>query len=66
MIVVPAGAFLMGSPAGEGNSDEHPQHRVTIAWRSRLASLRSRAVSSQPSFELGTITLSRARQYWTA
>ncbi|GLS22856.1 protein 3-oxoalanine-generating enzyme family protein [Labrys miyagiensis] len=31
MIVVPAGAFLMGSPAGQGNSNEHPQHQVTIA-----------------------------------
>ena len=31
MIVVPAGEFLMGSPDGEGDGDEHPQHKVTIA-----------------------------------
>jgi hypothetical protein len=31
MIVVPAGRFLMGSPAGQGEDDEHPQHEVTIA-----------------------------------
>ena len=31
MIVVPAGRFLMGSPAGQGYDDERPQHEVTIA-----------------------------------
>jgi formylglycine-generating enzyme required for sulfatase activity len=31
MIVVPAGEFLMGSPGGEGDEDERPQHKVTIA-----------------------------------
>ena len=31
MIVVPAGRFLMGSPAGQGDDDERPQHEVTIA-----------------------------------
>jgi formylglycine-generating enzyme required for sulfatase activity len=30
MIVVPAGRFRMGSPAGEGSTDEMPQHEVTI------------------------------------
>ena len=32
MVVVPAGSFMMGSPASEEGSDEHerPQHRVTI------------------------------------
>jgi formylglycine-generating enzyme required for sulfatase activity len=30
MIVVPAGDFLMGSPPGEGDDDERPQHKVTI------------------------------------
>ena len=31
MVVVPAGRFLMGSPAGRGSEDEHPQHEGTIA-----------------------------------
>ncbi|MCL2713871.1 MAG: formylglycine-generating enzyme family protein [Alphaproteobacteria bacterium] len=33
MVVVPAGSFTMGSPAGEEdrNEDEGPEHRVTIA-----------------------------------
>ena len=30
MIVVPAGRFLLGSPADQGDDDEHPQHGVTI------------------------------------
>jgi formylglycine-generating enzyme required for sulfatase activity len=30
-VYIPGGEFLMGSPDGEGHSDEHPQHQVTIA-----------------------------------
>jgi formylglycine-generating enzyme required for sulfatase activity len=30
MIYVPAGEFLMGSPAGVGEADEHPQRRVYL------------------------------------
>jgi formylglycine-generating enzyme required for sulfatase activity/curli biogenesis system outer membrane secretion channel CsgG len=30
MIYIPAGYFIMGSPEGEGESDEHPQHKVWV------------------------------------
>jgi formylglycine-generating enzyme required for sulfatase activity len=30
MLVIPSGSFQMGSPRNYGNSDEHPQHFVTI------------------------------------
>lgn len=28
---IPAGSFMMGSPDGEGESDEHPQHKVELS-----------------------------------
>jgi formylglycine-generating enzyme required for sulfatase activity len=31
MIRIPAGEFWMGSPKGEGDSDEHPQHKVNLS-----------------------------------
>jgi formylglycine-generating enzyme required for sulfatase activity len=31
MVYIPPGKFLMGSPDGEGDSDEHPQHQVTVS-----------------------------------
>jgi formylglycine-generating enzyme required for sulfatase activity len=31
MVYIPPGKFMMGSPAGEGNANEHPQHQVTIS-----------------------------------
>ena len=31
MVVVPAGTYMMGSPASEGDGDEGPVHQVTIA-----------------------------------
>ena len=30
MILIPAGEFIMGSPEGVGNDDEHPQHSVYL------------------------------------
>ena len=30
MVLIPAGTFTMGSPAGEGSDDEKPQHRVNV------------------------------------
>ena len=30
MVLIPEGWFLMGSPEGEGDSDEHPQHKVWV------------------------------------
>ncbi len=31
MALIPAGDFMMGSPSGKGNSDEHPQHKVWVS-----------------------------------
>lgn len=28
---IPAGSFMMGSPEGEGNDNEHPQHKVELS-----------------------------------
>lgn len=30
-VSIPAGSFMMGSPDGEGNDDEHPQHKVELS-----------------------------------
>ena len=30
MVFIPGGTFQMGSPLGEGDDDEHPQHLVTV------------------------------------
>jgi len=31
MVHVRSGSFVMGSPEGEGDDDEHPQHKVTLS-----------------------------------
>jgi formylglycine-generating enzyme required for sulfatase activity len=38
MVFVPGGQLLMGSPAGEGDDDEHPQHSVSVSgfWLDRF------------------------------
>jgi formylglycine-generating enzyme required for sulfatase activity len=30
MVLIPAGEFLMGSPPGEGDDDEHPQRKICV------------------------------------
>ena len=30
MVLIPAGEFMMGSPSGEGDDDERPQHKVYV------------------------------------
>lgn len=30
MVYVPSGTFMMGSPSGVGDNDEHPQHQVNV------------------------------------
>lgn len=36
---IPAGEFWLGSPDGEGDDDEHPRRRVTVASGFRIASV---------------------------
>jgi formylglycine-generating enzyme required for sulfatase activity len=31
MVYIPGGTFMMGSPEGEGDDDEKPQHQVTVS-----------------------------------
>jgi formylglycine-generating enzyme required for sulfatase activity len=60
MLKIPGGSFLMGSPEGQGNDDERPQHLVTVPeffmgkypvtqaqWRS-IAALPSVKISLKP------------------
>jgi formylglycine-generating enzyme required for sulfatase activity/serine/threonine protein kinase len=60
MAAIPAGAFLMGSPEGEGNPDEHPRHEVylsafridrfpvTVAQYRGFSEAKGRAMREQP------------------
>jgi formylglycine-generating enzyme required for sulfatase activity len=45
MVAIPAGSFMMGSPASELDrfEDEGPQHRVTVQWTAVSATPITRA-----------------------
>jgi len=63
MVYVPAGEFLMGSPGGKGDDDEHPQRsvyldafwidktEVTVAEYRKFCQATGRAMASAPSRE---------------
>ncbi|WP_240966794.1 SUMF1/EgtB/PvdO family nonheme iron enzyme [Nodosilinea sp. P-1105] len=59
LVYIPGGQFLMGSPEGEGYSDEYPQHEVTIEefWLGQCPVTQSQyeaVVGSNPAtFRLG-------------
>ncbi len=59
MVNIPAGTYWMGSPDGEGDSDEHPRHQVTVAAFSMdvtevTVAAYARCVSAGPCLPLET------------
>lgn len=62
MAMIPASAFVMGSPAGEGEADEHPcrevwleafyidRHKVTVAQFKKFCTMMRREMREQPSW----------------
>jgi uncharacterized protein (TIGR02996 family) len=56
LVLIPAGTFMMGSPDGEGDRDEHPRHEVEITRPFFLGAFQvtqeeyERVVGSNPSF----------------
>ena len=61
MVVVPAGSFMMGSPAFEMDriSDEGPRHRVTIAKPFAALDVRNALAPGHPTYSR------TAAQRWT-
>jgi formylglycine-generating enzyme required for sulfatase activity len=56
MVYIPGGTFLMGSPDGEGDNDERPQHRVTVPpfylGKYPITQAQWRIIASQPRIDL--------------
>ncbi|NEP16473.1 MAG: SUMF1/EgtB/PvdO family nonheme iron enzyme [Leptolyngbya sp. SIO4C1] len=55
LVQIPGGTFLMGSPDGEGDSDEHPEHEVTIKpflmGKSPVTQAQWQAIAALPKIE---------------
>ena len=55
MVAIPAGQFKMGSPDGQGNDQEHPQHLVTVPaffmGKYPITQAQWKAVASLPKIE---------------
>ncbi len=55
MVAIPAGTFMMGSPAGEGHYNEKPQHSVTVSaffmGKYPITQAQWRVVASLPKIE---------------
>jgi formylglycine-generating enzyme required for sulfatase activity len=55
LVAIPGGNFMMGSPEGEGNSSEKPQHEVTVPpffmGKYPITQAQWRAIASLPKVE---------------
>ncbi|WP_066426092.1 formylglycine-generating enzyme family protein [Anabaena sp. 4-3] len=55
MVAIPGGKFMMGSPQGEGDKDEYPQHQVTVSpffmGKYQVTQAQWRAVAKLPQVE---------------
>ncbi|BAZ48967.1 hypothetical protein NIES4103_15780 [Nostoc sp. NIES-4103] len=55
MVAIPGGKFMMGSPNGEGDYDEHPQHEVNVQpffmGKYPITQAQWRAVAALPQVE---------------
>jgi len=55
MVLIPGGRFMMGSPDGEGDADERPQHQVTVQpfcmGKFAVTQAQWRAVAAMPKVE---------------
>ena len=58
MVVLPAGSFVMGSPATEaGRRENEPQHKVTIPSRLPSARPRSPGINGNRACAPGSVTV---------